>query len=415
MATSTLSNSDQAKLDSYSGPPDYRTQGHHGMTPHMTHDEIERFNYLTHVTRFIGGHLRPAVSRSYEAEVEPAFVKKNGRKPANRHEVRKALLDDATFKNYSALRRANMEQRQQAGLSVVLRQGEELAERAAAIIAGDEKLLQLDPALEIPRYVTDVHHHCMPGSFYEERIEGDVTNGANYDSGFFVTIGGARDPWLTGNGEGLARTIKALDPDFKPRRILDIGVTIGHGTVPLARAFPEAEVIAIDIGAPVLRYGAARAKSMGVDNIQFVQADGADLSRYEDESFDLIVSIILMHEISFPTLRAIHAETYRLLRPGGIVAHIDISRYTGEVPLHEQAMRDWDAFYNNEPFWTTFRDLDVFDYMQVAGFSEESFFHSAPVYNHRADREDTPIVIGKGRIPAEASIRPDKHLWGARK
>lgn len=415
MSNVAPSNSDQAKLDAYSGPPDYRTHGRHGMTPDLTHDEIERFNYLTHVTRFIGGHLKPAVAASYEAEVEPRFVKAQGRKPANRHEVRKALLEDPTFKTYSALRRANMEQRQQAGLSVVLRQAEELADRAAAIIGDDARLLQLDPALDIPRYVTDVHHHCMPGSFYAERIKGDVTNGANYDAGFFVTIGGLRDPWLTGNGEGLARTIKALDPDFKPKRILDIGVTIGHGTVPLARAFPDAEVVAVDVGAPVLRYGAARAKAMGVDNIQFVQADGADLSRYEDESFDLIVSIILMHEISFPTLRAIHAETHRLLRPGGIVAHIDISRYTDAVPLHEQAMRDWDAFYNNEPFWTTFRDLDVFDYMKAAGFAEDSFFHSAPAYNHRVDREDTPILIGKGRIPPEASIRPDKHLWGARK
>jgi SAM-dependent methyltransferase len=415
MSTNPRSNTDSTILDSYSGPPDYRTQGRHGITPEMTHDEIERFNYLTHVTRFIGGHLRPGALASYEAQVEPAFVKKHGRKPANRHEARKAMLEDNAFRNYSAVRRANMEQRQQAGLWLTLRQSEELAARAADIIDGDENLLQVDPSLEIPRYVTDVHHHCMPGSFYAERLEGDVTNGANYDSGFFVTIGGAPDPWLTGNGEGLARTIKALAPDFKPKRILDIGVTIGHGTIPLARAFPDAEVIAVDVGAPVLRYGAARARSMGVENIQFVQADGADLSRYEDGSFDLIVSIILMHEISFPTLRAIHAETHRLLRPGGIVTHIDISRYTDAVPVQEQAMRDWDAFYNNEPFWTTFRDLDVFDYMAAAGFAEDSFFHSAPAYNHRADREDTPILIGKGRIPAEASVRPDKHLWGARK
>jgi hypothetical protein len=114
-------------------------------------------------------------------------------------------------------------------------------------------------------------------------------------------------------------------------------------------------------------------------------------------------------------MRAIFSETHRLLKPGGVVLHVEQPQYAEGMPLFEQAMRDWDAFYNNEPFWATFRELDVFDYFKAAGFKEETFFHSAPVYNHRADREGMPIVVTAGRIPPEASIKPDKHLMGARK
>ena len=39
--------------------------------------------------------------------------------------------------------------------------------------------------------------------------------------------------------------VNAERPDWSPRRILDIGCTIGHNAVPIAQAFPDAEVIAI--------------------------------------------------------------------------------------------------------------------------------------------------------------------------
>jgi tRNA G46 methylase TrmB len=56
-----------------------------------------------------------------------------------------------------------------------------------------------------------------------------------------------------------------------PRAILDLGSTVGHNIVPLALAFPDTEVIAIDAAAASLRYGHARAQALGARNIRFVQ------------------------------------------------------------------------------------------------------------------------------------------------
>lgn len=74
--------------------------------------------------------LQPGVKLAYDTRVAPAFADEHGRQPADRHEVRKAMQKDLHYQLWSALRRNTMEQRQQAGRSVVFRQLAQL--RAAA-------------------------------------------------------------------------------------------------------------------------------------------------------------------------------------------------------------------------------------------------------------------------------------------
>jgi hypothetical protein len=64
------------------------------------------------------------------------------------------------------------------------------------------------------------------------------------------------------------------------------------------------------------------------------------------------------------------------LKPGGIVFHVEQPQYTPEMPVFEQAMRDWDAFYNNEPFWTKMHEVDLDSWMVSAGFARDKLLHS---------------------------------------
>ncbi|WP_457825662.1 methyltransferase domain-containing protein, partial [Staphylococcus aureus] len=70
-------------------------------------------------------------------------------------------------------------------------------------------------------------------------------------------------PFNSDIGDTTIAWIKANHPEFAPRRILDMGCAVGHSTLPYCDAWPEAEVHAIDVGAPVLRYAHARAESLG--------------------------------------------------------------------------------------------------------------------------------------------------------
>jgi ubiquinone/menaquinone biosynthesis C-methylase UbiE len=358
----------------YDGPPDYRVVGRHGMYAELTHDEIARFNFLAHMNRHLSTTVMPGVKDAFDARVEPMFKKAQKRGFKDRHEVRKTLLKEPMFQWWSALRRATMEQRQQAGRWVTLRQADALNARAAALLDGDARL-RLDPALPLPRYVTAVDHHCMPGSYHTELTPGDVTGPANYDIGIFATTGGMLGLYNDGGGQAIAQWLKQTMPQLKPKRILDLGAGLGHNVLPIAQAYPDAQIIAVDVGAPMLRYGAARAKAMGVDNVTFVQGDVSDLHQFADESFDLIHSCMFLHETSMTAMPKIFKETQRLLKLGGFVLHVEQPQYAKDMPLFEQAMRDWDAFYNNEPFWTKMHEIDLDAFMAQAGFAKETLIH----------------------------------------
>jgi SAM-dependent methyltransferase len=356
------------------GPPDYRAVGRHAVFPETSHDEIARLNYLAQMNRHLAARIMPHVKSAWEQRVQPA-LEAAGTPARDRHDVRKALSADPVFQTWSALRRMTMEQRQQAGRWTALRQAESLAAKAAALTEDDPRLA-LDPHIKIPRYVAAVDHHTMPGSYHKERFPGDVTAAANYDHAIFATTGGLLGRFTDGAGRGIVRWLEQNAPDFTPSRILEIGATVGQSLLPIAAAFPAAEVIALDLGAPVLRYGLARAKSLGIENVSFVQADGTDLSRYADSSFDWIQTTMFLHELSRPSMRAIFAECFRLLKPGGLMIHVEQPQYTPDMPLFEQAMRDWDSFYNNEPFWSTMHGIDLDALMAEVGFAPANFIHS---------------------------------------
>jgi SAM-dependent methyltransferase len=406
----SASSAAMAPSGAYSGPPDYRAVGRHAVLPTPNHDEIARLNFLTHVNRHLAQRLLPGVRTAFESRVAPRQRAETGRDFVDRHEVRRALLKDPAFQIWSALRRNTMESRQQAGRSMVLRQSEVLSSSVDALVAGDDRLA-LDASLPMPRYVAAIDHHCMPGSYYTERYPRDVGAAANYDAGLFVTTGGALGRYTDGAGWGLVQWIKDHHPDFKPQRILDIGCGLGHNVLPIALAFPEADVVGVDVAAPMLRYGLARAKSMGIHNIRFVQANAESMPQFEAGQFDWIQSTMFLHETSYPALRAIFRENHRLLAPGGLVLHAEQPQYTPEMPLYEQALRDWDAFYNNEPFWTRLHEVSLEDYLVQAGFDSGHLVHG-----------QVAAVVDPEKIPERSKSgsedygrRAAWHIIGARK
>ena len=352
-------------------PPVWNRVKKHAVFPEAKHDEIARYNFLANLNRYLATVISPGNKIAYEKRVRPNFQKEHGRDLTTREEVREVMKQDQYYQAWSALRRCTMEMRQQAGRSMVLRQANELAQKAQDLNQGKDTL-KLNPHLEIPHYVQAVDHHCMPGSYYTELIEDDITAAANYDSGLFVTTAGLLGRMNDGGGRAIVQWLKNEFPKFQPKRILDIGCGLGHNVIPIAQAYPHAEVIAIDVAAPMLSYGHARAQDLGIKNINFIQLDGANTG-FANESFDWIQTTMFLHETSSKALYKIMAEIYRMLVSGGLTLHIEQPQYTKEMDLYEQFIRDWDAYYNNEPFWSKMHDMDVKEIPLKTGFQEDAF------------------------------------------
>ena len=132
------------------------------------------------------------------------------------------------------------------------------------------------------------------------------------------------------------------------------------------------EVTGIDLGAPVLRYAHARSTKMGYA-INYSQQN-AEKTDFKNSSFDLVVSTMFLHETSKKAISKIFKETYRILKPGGLMVHVEQPPFRYFDDPYEQFVRDWDTHNNNEPFWGPMHDLDLNKIAYNSGFKKENIF-----------------------------------------
>jgi len=109
----------------------------HAMLPETTHDERARYNFISNLNKHLA-HVSQGTKIAYETRVEPKFEKEHGRKIQTSDELKKAIEKDPHYQIWSSLRRSTMEMRQQAGRSIVLRQAEELRDKAQELNKGFE-------------------------------------------------------------------------------------------------------------------------------------------------------------------------------------------------------------------------------------------------------------------------------------
>jgi len=112
----------------------------------------------------------------------------------------------------------------------------------------------------------------------------------------------------------------------KPRRIIDLGCGTGSTTLMLKQAFPEAEVVGLDLSPCMLVVADMKAQKAGL-NIEWLHGNAESVA-FPDGSFDLVAASLLFHETPPAVSRAILRESFRLLKVGGQVAILDGNQKT---------------------------------------------------------------------------------------
>jgi len=352
-------------------------QHEHAALPRANHDERARQEFTKSLKQFVQQGLLPGLTPVYQNRAAKAFEKEHGKPPADRWDIRKAMVKDLYFQHYAATNRIAQELLWESVIGSVERQLPELEKAVAELSASSAATLESDTGFPVPRYISELDIHCMPGGYASEVSGQDIAQGAVYDRGVYLYSMGYGGPNNDDMGRSVCNYLKRNMPGFTPRRILDMGCTVGHSTVPFKELFPDAEVIGIDVGGPCVRYAHARAKALGHD-VSFMQRSAEDTG-FEAGSFDLVVSHILLHETSGQAMPRIFRECHRLLKPGGLMIHADLPPFDLMDPF-TQFILDNETYYNNEPFWGAMRDKDQIGMARDAGFPVETIrFDTAPM------------------------------------
>lgn len=107
--------------------------------------------------------------------------------------------------------------------------------------------------------------------------------------------------------ESLPPLTSALEMIEPPRRVLDLGTGTGQGARAIAKRFPEAEVIGVDLAPAMVEEAQKLLEPELADRVRYQAADASRLP-FEDGSFDLVV---LLNMIPF------FQELVRVTAPGG--------------------------------------------------------------------------------------------------
>jgi ubiquinone/menaquinone biosynthesis C-methylase UbiE len=260
-------------------------------------------------------------------------------------EGRYRLPEDVVIRPLAALRKAG---RYFADLPRV-----DARRRAAA----NDEIFRAGPAGDYPRYFLQNFHYQTDG--YLSRRSAEL-----YDHQVEVLFGGGADAMRRQALVPLQRVLAARG--VRRARLIDLACGTGRFLRAVKSNYPRLAVTALDLSPYYL--DAAREALRDWSRTDFVAAP-AERVPLPDESFDVVTSIFLFHELPARERRAVAAEMARLLRPGGAAILVD-SIQLGDVPDYD-ALVEYFPLAFHEPYYAQYAREDLAALFAAAGLALE--------------------------------------------
>jgi ubiquinone/menaquinone biosynthesis C-methylase UbiE len=225
--------------------------------------------------------------------------------------------------------------------------------------AYDEGNLGWLPATEVDVAARSVHARIWPAGDERAGIAGDASLRQSYH-------------------QVLKETLPAA-----PQNIVDLGAGVGRSTTTLQDTFPTATLIGVDLSPYFLTVAqhvekqTPRINNMPIQKvpIQWIHA-AAENTGLPDNSADLVSVCLVFHELPTTAAQDILAEAYRIVRPGGHFAIMDMnpqSEAYSKMPPYVLTL-----LKSTEPYLDQYFALDISKAFQAAGFSAPQITFNTP-------------------------------------
>jgi ubiquinone/menaquinone biosynthesis C-methylase UbiE len=159
-----------------------------------------------------------------------------------------------------------------------------------------------------------------------------------------------------------------------PQTILDLGCSVGMSTIALQENYPNATVTGLDLSPyflSVAQYRTAQTHS----SLQWVHGL-AEQTPFTEQTFDLVSTFLMVHELPQSATVAILQEAHRLLTPGGHLAIMDMnprSEIFAQLPPYVFTL-----LKSTEPYLDDYFTLDLEQAMVQAGFKSPLVVCNSP-------------------------------------
>lgn len=357
------------------------------------HDSRARGDFVLALKSWAVRECARKVHAHYDAAIAPQLEHQKGAPLSDtsledRKLAKQALAEELPFQLWCKLSYESQGMKWQHVDRVVHENLESLQAIADYYLQRPDKLgsLTLDPELELPTNISHHEIHRQPRGFAFEYHDRDISAGALYNMGALigpaVAAGRGRLAQNRSAGDYLCELVRERFPDLAPAAVLELGCGTGRNTPAYRRAFPDARVVAVDCAPGLLRWAFVYAECQGTP-VEFIQMDVSKMS-FPDASFDLVASHIVGHETTRKHLPRMIAEAWRVLRPGGVMFHMDVPIQPGYIGLCDQVLNDFQVRHNGEPFWMGWADADIPGIMREIGIPDECMFtgyHGPPERN----------------------------------
>jgi ubiquinone/menaquinone biosynthesis C-methylase UbiE len=116
---------------------------------------------------------------------------------------------------------------------------------------------------------------------------------------------------------------------FKKGALLDLGTGPGYGPIEIVKRSPSIRCDGIDLSGRLIRMARANARKAGVAGRLNFEVGNAAKLRFEDASYDMVISTGMLHMLKDPV--KVLMECYRVLKPGGEAWIYDPARVSSQM------------------------------------------------------------------------------------